>query len=441
MTNFGWNVFEISVTLTEEIIVFYFICSFLKYDFKTAKGKIVYFLGVVLGTIIVSCVNYIALYDWWQIIIYITYWFIFSLIFFEGKILSKLFAVAIANVVLMVTSNFTTGILSFAFNSDPIQLYTSQEWYRVFGVLICQTLNIFLFTIILKFINKDLSALKKKEWALIISVFLISSLSFGIIQLALNESSLSETTSLMLIICEIGLFTLNILCLNIIISLNKSNRIAEEFKLNEQQFKHDIQYAESVRKQYQEIRCIRHDIKQHLAAVSGLQLEGKYDEAQKYISEVSNNLKQVEIFMDVGNDFVNAILNSKLSIAKSKGIDVLCNSTSKIEGINEYDLCSLIGNMLDNAIEAAEKVSKNAVIEVSIVSDNYKLIITVSNTVSESVLSKNPDLRSTKDLSELHGFGLKSMRSVVQKYDGIIDFYEENLIFICRVVLGKKIDF
>ncbi len=438
MEDIFWCLFEISVNLAEELIVFYFICSFLNHDLKTVKGKIVYYLGAALGTIYAVCVSYNVTFAWWRSIFYVLYWFAFAFAFLKGKVLRKLSATIIACAVLLVTSSFTTGILSFAFNTDTAEFYTTHEWHEVLGLLICQVLNLLLYNLILKLINRDLSMLSKKEWSLIISLLLISLLSVGMIRLALGESSLSQTTSLMLIMWQTGLFALNILCLNIVVSLNKSNRIAEELKLSDQQFKQDIKYAESVQKQYREIRCMRHDIKQHLATVSGLQLEGKYDEAQKYISEVSNNIEKVEMFVDVGNDFVNAILNSKLSLGKSKGINVLCNSTSKIEGINEYDLCGLIGNMLDNAIEAAEKVKENAVIEASIMSDNYKLIITVSNTVSESVLGKNPDLKSTKDLSEMHGFGVKSIRSVAKKYDGIVDFYEEELMFICRVVLCKK---
>lgn len=244
----------------------------------------------------------------------------------------------------------------------------------------------------------------------------------------------------MLLLSEIGLIALNIICLYIMISLNQSNRTAEEFKLKEQQLKHDIQYAETVRSQYQEIRQIRHDIKQHLDAVSGLQLEGKIDAAQKYISDISSGLERIEMFMDVGNDFVNAILNSKLSIAKSKGIEVLCNSSSEVGGISEYDLCNLIGNMLDNAIEAAEKTGDNAVVEVSIRSDKYKLMITVANSILQSVLNGNSELKTSKKEAELHGFGVKSIKTIAERYGGSADFYEENLTFFCRVILCKGVE-
>lgn len=439
MGNLGWNIFEAAVTLFEQSVIFYFICSFVKHDFKTRRGKIVYVSGSILGTVLVVVLNSFTVYEWWLSAIYIVYWFGFSLIFVNGKIFGKLLAVILTDVVSISTSSLATGAFSMIFDLNFNEVYVQQNIYRILCLILVQSINLYMFSLILKFSNKTILLMKIKEWILIISVFLISIFSLAMIHNALCESALSETASKMLMLSEIGLIVLNIICLYIMISLNQSNHTAEELKLKEQQLKHDIQYAETVRSQYQEIRQIRHDIKQHLDAISGLQLEGKIDAAQKYIAEISSGLEHIEMFMDVGNDFVNAILNSKLSIAKSMGIEVLCSSSSDVCGINEYDLCNLIGNMLDNAIEAAEKTGDNAVVEVSIHSDKYKLMITVSNSILQSVLNDNSKLKTTKSKTELHGFGVKSIRTIAEKYGGSVDFYEEDLIFFCRVILGKEI--
>ncbi len=437
MTDFFWNTFEVVVNFIEAFIIFYFICNLLKHDFKTLKGKAVYIFASVLKASLTTLMNYITLYDWWTSIINILGAFVISCALIKGEIMVKLFAAAIVQVVSIFSGNFVTGVLSVSLRSAPEQLLDLQNIYRIMGALMCQTLNIFLYSLILKFVDKTIFSLKKKEWILVISVLLISSLSFGVIQTTLNEAKPSEEITLMLMMCELGLFTLNIICLYITVSLNKSNRAAEDLSLKEQQVKHNLQYAEAIRSQYEEIRNIRHDIKQHLSVVGGLQSEGKYGEAQKYISEISSNIAKIEMFIDVGNDFVNAILNSKLSIAKSKGIEVLCSSSSNINGIDEYDLCNLIGNMLDNAIEAAEE-NDPAIVEVSISSNKYKLTIKVSNSIYKSVLNENPTLKTSKSHPDLHGFGIKSIKSISEKYNGNVDYYEEGLTFICRVELCKQ---
>lgn len=437
MSDVFWNVFEVAVTLCESLIVLYFICSFLMHDFKTPSGKLVYVIGSVIEAVMVTALNSITLYDWWLSAVYIASWFIFALLFLKGKVLDKLLAAILSNVIVISTSNLITGVFSVILKQNFFEIYTQHGVYRIILALSYLLLIFVFFRMFLKVADKTILYMKTREWVLIISVFLISIFSFAMIQIALNEAVLSDSATVMLLLTEVGLFALNIICLYITVSLNKSNREAEEFKLKEQQLMHDIQYAETVRSQYEEIRNIRHDMKQHLAVVSGLQAEGKIDAAQKYISEISSEINKIEMFMDVGNDFVNAILNSKLSIAKSKGIEVLCGSSSNVAGVGEYDLCNLLGNMLDNAIEAAEKTGDNAVVEVAILSDKHKLMITVSNSILQSVLNGNSELKTTKSKSNLHGFGIKTIKSIAEKYDGSVDFYEEKMMFFCRVILGK----
>lgn len=183
MGNFGWDTFEIVATLCEQLILFYFICNFMKHDFKTRGGKVIYVFGSVLGTALVTVLNSVTLYDWWLSVIYIAYWFVFSLFFINGRVLSKLLAAILSDVVSICTSNIVTGTLSIALKSTPTQLYSTQGVCRVLGVLMCQVLNLFLYSLILKIVNKTILKMKKKEWFLIISVFLISILSFAVIQI------------------------------------------------------------------------------------------------------------------------------------------------------------------------------------------------------------------------------------------------------------------
>lgn len=429
-----WDNLNLAVILVEQFAVLYFIFRFLKNELKPVSRKIIYVAGSIAGFIAAQLLNFSDPTDWWQVVLYVVYWIVFSVLFIKGNVFNKLLAVFIASAVLINAKNLIM-VISLVLRVDHRYLRSdTAEFLNSLGALIVE---IIIMGAILKLTSKSILQIKTGEWLLIISVFLMSAFSLGMIHLVSQNIVIDERSAVMLTISEIGFFVLNLLCVFIILSLNKSNRIAEEYKLKEQQLKHNIQYAESVRSQYQEIRKMRHDMKQHLATVSALQMEGKYDAAQEYISNISNDLERIEMLIDVGNDFVNAILNSKLSIAKSKGIEVICSSSSRLNGINEYDLCNLIGNMLDNAIEAAEKVAENSVVEVSILSDKHKVMIKVSNSISQSVLSVNSALKTTKEESTLHGFGIKSIRSIAEKYNGSADFYEENLTFICRVILGK----
>ena len=152
---------------------------------------------------------------------------------------------------------------------------------------------------------------------------------------------------------------------------------------------------------------MRHDMKQDLAVISELNREQQYDEARSFADKVSKNLAKFDNVVDVQNVFINAILNSKLSTALEYGIKVICSSSNNVSGIDDIDLCNLLGNMLDNAIEAA-KMCEMGYIEVSINSDENKILVIIANSIVTSVLNSNIELISTKADSARHGYGIKT---------------------------------
>lgn len=141
--------------------------------------------------------------------------------------------------------------------------------------------------------------------------------------------------------------------------------------------------------------------------------------------------------VDTNHSIINAILNTKLSFAKSQGIKTLCSSVKQIhaEKIEEIDLCHLIGNMMDNAIEAALKISseKTKYVEVSITERNAMILITVRNSYEDVLIDEG--LSTSKDNKANHGFGVKTIRKIAKKYQGSADFYTEGDLFCCSVML------
>ena len=241
-----------------------------------------------------------------------------------------------------------------------------------------------------------------------------------------------------MLFAEISSVILFVASFYIIFALSRSNKESEELHILRQQHQYRIQYANNIKMQYDEIRRIRHDMKQSYSVIESLISDEKYTEASKYIESNINNFGKSEILIDVGNDFVNAILNSKLTFAKSIGIEVICSSTSNIQGIDDTDLCNLLGNMLDNAIEACEQCKGEKLIEASISIRENKCIIIVSNSVESEIMKNNKALETTKKDAKNHGFGVKSIRTIAEKYGGLVNFYQEKSLFNCQVVLMLK---
>lgn len=277
-----------------------------------------------------------------------------------------------------------------------------------------------------------------KEWVLVLSVLIISTLIIAAIQIIiLNDKNNAYIN--WLIVSEIGLIIINILCLYITANLNETHKRAENLLLEKKRNEYNHRYAQSIREQYEQTRRLRHDMKQYVASLSALINEKKYDAALELLDKQTLNLSKAETVIDIENDFINAILNSKLTYAKSKNIDVICSVDRNISSIDDMDLCNLLGNILDNAITASEMCDLDSrLIEVEISSVGSRVIILVKNSIPCSVLNDNPNLKSTKPDPEEHGFGVKTIKSIVEKYNGKTDFYEEGLTFICLAELYKE---
>lgn len=439
MTDILWDFFELIVTMFEEFVIIHFICKFLGHNFSTFKGKVIFVSGSLVGSVVVSVVDHLADYESWLGVVYFAYWFVFAILFLPSKLLNKLFAVLLANMIVLFSSSLVTSSVSAIFKSEIEDIYLQRSGIRILAVIMVQICLLYFLGLIGKIVDRTLLSLKKSEWVLIVSVFIISFFTLILIQISLLnlDSDTNFQTVVLLLTSEIGIVVLNSICLYMTIALSKGNKSAEDLKLKTQQYAHSIQYAETIRKQYEEMRSTRHDIKQHFAVIQRLHQDGDFDEAIRYTNSCVESISKPEIFIDVGDVFINALLNSKLSIAKSKGIEVMCRTKNSISGINAYDLCNLLGNILDNAIEGTENLSNGKFIEVVMDADEFKLNILVSNSIETPVIETNKNLKTSKRGNGLHGLGIKTIRSLAEKYNGTADFYEEGLIFYCHVILYK----
>lgn len=197
-------------------------------------------------------------------------------------------------------------------------------------------------------------------------------------------------------------------------------------------------YWKNAANEYNAIRKVRHDYKDNVSVIYTLLKENKPEQAMKHIEKMIGTLSETEIFITTNNSIVNAVINAKLSTAKSFGIDSTCLSVKDFNGIDDLDLCRLLSNMLENAITACRDVSEGKRrIYLKIADDGYNYTFNLKNTIKESVVSNNHNLKTTKLQKEQHGFGTKIIKDISLKYNGRYDFYEENGYFCCNVILSK----
>ena len=192
----------------------------------------------------------------------------------------------------------------------------------------------------------------------------------------------------------------------------------------------NIQTQDSeIRALHENVRRIKHDMKNHLMVIASYLNGGDYESARTYTSQILDKPNAVHSYIKTGNSLLNHILNEKLNKAREKGISV----KAEIENLSfaqmeSLDFSALLSNILDNAIEACHN-ENSPEFEVMISQRRGYETILVKNKISSSVLTENPELSTTKADGTSHGMGIPQIRAITAKYSGMCDFYEEDGFF------------
>ena len=202
------------------------------------------------------------------------------------------------------------------------------------------------------------------------------------------------------------------------------------------QFENEIlqKHYEEVENMYQKMRGWRHDYRHHIQTMKVHAANKEYDEIEKYLEMLDDDLTNVETVIKTGNRMADAILNSKLSLAAANHIEVKAEAKIPVSlTVSELDLCIIIGNLMDNAIDACmELPPEKRLIRIYMEMKGNFLYFALTNT---SGGKKKKSFRSTK--GEGHGFGIARMDAVVEKYGGYITRASEDEAFSTEVLLPQ----
>ena len=197
-------------------------------------------------------------------------------------------------------------------------------------------------------------------------------------------------------------------------------------------------YAE-VDNMYKQIRGWRHDYKNHIQVMKALASKGDLEALKNYLNELETDLATVDTVIKTGNAMADAILNSKISLAKSKGVKVIADANIPIAlTISEIDLCVIIGNLFDNAIEASLGLPESErEIRVYMDMKGNKLYISFTNFTSGKKLNKIGNIfKSAK--GDGHGFGLLRIDDIIERHSGYISRNSEDGAFTTEILLPQN---
>ena len=196
------------------------------------------------------------------------------------------------------------------------------------------------------------------------------------------------------------------------------------------------QQMDEIENIYMTMRGWRHDYHNHLQSLKGFLSLNKVDQMKNYLNELETDLDSIDTLYHSGNLQLDSILNAKLAIAEKGQIRIHCDASIPPQlHVSDLDLCVILGNLLDNAIESCRKIENpdERFIRVYIGILKKQLYISITNATSETVKQRTDHYFTTKRGD--HGHGLKRVDQVVKKYDGYLNRQNEPGVFATEIVL------
>jgi len=360
--------------------------------------------------------------------------------FYKAPFKIKLFSSLAVNV-LFILIEIVVAFIFAVFSSKSVEFIVSDTYFYFFGVLISKTLTF----IVVKSIQlfkmssagdisyKTLFSLLLMPLATVLIIYVIYFSTYDTTDT--NESMLVAVAVLMLIISNIF----------IIYIFERQIKQEQENEINilvQQQLKLQKDYFQELSEKQKLSNKAIHDAKSQLYAIKAHLNSDGIEYAAKKMNELCENVFNTINISNTGNDALDALINSKYKKINENNIEFSSNIFMSAESeIDDVDLCILIGNALDNAIEACERIGDDDAkwIKLKIMQIDDNLSIELINTSPDDYTVKNQALHTIKNDKYLHGFGLKSMREITNKYDGDMEYFIEDRVFHLNMFIPVKI--
>lgn len=242
----------------------------------------------------------------------------------------------------------------------------------------------------------------------------------------------------LLVALSASILVINITTFYLYYSLTDTYQTIQNQSLMNRQLRSYKNQLEVLKESEEKVSSLRHDMKHHLVELQAMAAQAEDEAVLKYLSKMWTSMENDTEYVRSGNYEADSLLNYLIHKAMQKKCHVtykVCIPT-KIE-IDSFDFNVVIGNLLENAIEASEQ-SEEKELSVDIKYDKGILLLRIENSFSAPLKKRGSDYLSTKREKGIHGIGLKNVRRIVDSYQGILETEEKNNHFIVSVIMYEK---
>ncbi len=339
--------------------------------------------------------------------------FLLGTVFYFGKWYKKIFLCGAFYTLLYCVDYFSFVMLSTVVDHR----YLENSVIQTILVLLCKTI---LFVVVLGIRNvwnrgREVQ-MKGPAWVLMISFPVLSM----IIMLVMLFSFLGKKSTAGYLTVSFVIMVMNVIMFEWLQFVSERDRRWNQIRLLQERNEERMQLYHEMNVNYEEQKRMLHDYCNQIGCVQGLLKKRQYKEAEAYAEKLSVLIPGYIQGVDVNHPILNVVLNQKYRLARSRNISVLfyVNDLSDL-WLEEQDAVSLLANLLDNAIEACEKQEDERKIWIKLVMEKRQFVLSIRNTVSELVIIENNEIPTSKEDQGKHGFGLRNVQMILDKYEGM----------------------
>lgn len=417
-----FHLFEVANSVIETLIFGVFLSRIFQPKF-TEKAP--YFIGYGAAMTIQSASALLIGMPYVRIVVTYTILVLLSALLYNGTTAYRIFSSLYCVMVLFLSEALFVGLLTLIGSGSPTSMLSASA-ERTLGMLGTKVFDFWLMVYSCKIFNGKVRSLPLKHWVLIILMPVIS----GLILYLIFPSDISPSGEIILsLLAMLGLLYFNFSVFNYFESFETQIRLAAL----EQIMEHEDENYRALTESYEEIRSIKHDLRNQTALLNDLMKQDKYTEAKQHISQLYKTVDRATSLCCTGNAAVDSIINLKGDLARSQGISYMTKIKLAQLSCDTVALCRILGNALDNAIEACARVSSGErCVCLMLSSTDDRLLICIENT---SPPVDTEALTTTKENKAVHGIGLQSIRRTVSQMGGNISCTYNEGFFTMNILI------
>ena len=433
-----WKVFELAISVLENMLLLGFCMDFMQQRPKGKRGKMLWLLAVLVGMIFPALEKYPEIYDRWELWLTLLWLVGYLAVSTRGSILRKIIAAVVAR---ELTTFVNTAVLfgcSLLLQESVASFIQQQDIARIATVLLTKILYFFVGKILngLLFERKNLVSW---QW-IVIGCSLVFSTVAGktLITLSRDFPGIQMQEQKLMLLCVACIWLTCLIMYFVVQQMSKDNQTKLEYELMKEKEKYSKESMEIIKRSNEELREFKHDLKNYLLPLQEAMETMPQSEMVKVWEKINQKIEDVQTLIQTGNSYVDSMINTKITLARSEKVDVKCTILSKMEGIDDLEFCSVFGNLMDNAIEAERKVTEKKEIIIFVEEKMGYLRLEIQNKIEKSVLNENSSLNTTKKDTSSHGIGHKSVKRTMEKVGGALKYYETGDLFCAEAVFPIK---